>query len=290
MPGRAGSFTAALNGVLRKLLSEHRKGFSTSQLYRELYHTLPAMRVRPHLFDLAKNTQERIWLRPLNITHLPESEGNVFLNVTIRLKVDEDTAEQRENLNVVMNRLAYRLQYLPDVDQISFEYLSAPKATLQEFVRIVQIRQKLIPIISRIRLKNKAKKFKDICRERADKRMNKPPPNAVKMFLEENPEQKRKSEINDWSRLELPPEPTRKVWLRWPEDTTWTRYMTFGCFSLKYKLDIPKEFPFFSIMLLSADRLLDLTICILLVGALLAFLLLGGRIVFMEYSSFQLHM
>lgn len=285
-PGRAGSFTAALNDVLRKLLKEHRNGFSTSKLYRELYHTLPAKRVRPHLFDLAKNTQERIWLRPLKTNHLPEIEGNVFLNVTIRLKVDEDTAEQPEILNVVMNRLAYKLQYLQDVDQIRFNSLSAPKARVQEFVRIVRIRQKLKPVIDKARQKIKLKKVKDIYRERADKKMDKPPLNAVKMFLDENPEQKRTGEINDWSSLELGPEPTWKMWLRWPEETSWTRYMTFGFFSLKYKLVIPKEFSFFSIILLSADRLLDLTICMLLVGALLAFLLLCGRIVFMEYSSF----
>lgn len=271
-PGREGSFTAALNDVLRKLLSKHQKGFSTSQLYRELYHTLPAKRERPHLFDLAKNTQERIWLRPMKTTHLPETEGDIFLNVTIRLKVDEDTAERRENLNVVMNRLAYKLQYLQDVDKISFNYLSAPKARLKEFRRIVLIRQKWLPILERIRLKLRRKEFKNMCRERANKQMD-IPSNAVKMFLEENSEQRRKGKINDWSGVELGPKPTRKGWLPWPEDTTWTRYMTFGFFSLNYKLDIPKEFSYFPIIMLSADRLLDLTVWILFFCALLAFLL-----------------
>lgn len=264
-----GSFTAALNDALRKLLSKQHKGFSTSQLYRELYHTLPAKRERPHLFDLAKNTQERIWLRPMKTTHLPETEGDIFLNVRIRLKVDEDTAEQRENLNVVMNRLAYKLQYLQDVDQISFKSLSAPKARLQEFRRIVLIRQKWLPILERIRLNLRRKELKNMCRERANKQI---PSNAVKMFLEENPEQRRKGRINDWTGLELSPKPTRKGWLPWPEDTTWTRYMTFGFFSLNYKLDIPKEFSYFSIVTLSADRLLQLTVWILFVVALLAFL------------------
>lgn len=228
------------------------------------------MRERPHLFDLAKNTQERIWLRPLKTTHLPETEGDIFLNVTIRLKVDEDTAEQRENLNVVMNRLAYKLQYLQDVDQISFKYLSAPKARLQEFRRIVLIRQKLLPILERIRSKLRQKEFKYMFRERANKQLE-IPHTAAKMFLEESPEQRRKGKIYDWSG-ELGPKPTRKGWLPWPEDTTWTRYMTFGFFSLKYKLDIPKEFSYFSIIMLSADRFLELTVWILFVGALLAFL------------------
>lgn len=268
----AGSFTAALNKVLRELLSQHQKGFSTSQLYRELYHTLPAARERPHLFDLAKNTQERIWLRPLKTTPLPETEGDIFLNVTIRLKVDEDTAEQRENLNVVINRLAYKLQYLQDVDQISFKYLSAPKARLQEFRRIVLIRQKWLPVIERIRLKLRRKELKKLCRERGNKQME-IPTNAVKMFLEENPEQRRKGEINDWSGSELSLKPTRKGWLPWPEDTIWTRYMTFGFFSLKYKLDIPKKFSYFPIILLGAVRLLELTVWIFFAGALLALLL-----------------
>lgn len=271
-PGREGSFTAALNDVLRKLLSKHQKGFSTSQLYRELYHTLPATRERPHLFDLAKNTQERIWLRPMKTTHLPETEGEIFLNVTFRLKVDEDTAEQRENLNVVMNRLAYKLLYLQDVDQISFKYLSAPKARLQEFSRIVLLRPKLLPILERTRLRLRRKELENLCRERANKQMD-IPPNTVKMFLEENPEQRRKGKINDWSGLEHGPKPTRKGWLPWPEDTTWTRYMTFGFFSLNYKLDIPKGFSYFSIIMLSADRLLELMVWILFFCALLAFLL-----------------
>lgn len=268
-PGREGSFTAALNDVLRKLLSKHQKGFSTSQLYRELYHTLPAKRERPHLFDLAKNTQERIWLRPMKTTHLPETEGDIFLNVTIRLKVDEDTAEQRENLNVVMNRLAYKLQYLQDVDQISFKYLSAPKARLQEFRRIVLMRQKWLPILERIRLKLRRKELNMY----RDNKLIDIPSTTVKMFLEENPEQRRKGKINDWSGLEPGPKPTRKGWLPWPEDTTWTRYMTFGCFSLNYKLDIPKGFSYFSIIRLSADRLLGLTVWILFFCALLVFLL-----------------
>ena len=220
-PGRAESFTATLNTVLLKLLSKHKKGFSTSQLYRELYHTLPATRERPHLFDLAKNTQERMWLRPLQTTHLPDTEGDIFLNVTIRLKVDEDTAEQPENLNVVMNRLAYKLQYLQDVDQISFKYLSAPKARLRDFRRIVLIRQKLLPFVEKIRLNLRRTEIKNICKERANKRMEIPPPNAVKMILEENREQKRKGETNDWSPLELELKATRKVWLSWAEYTVW---------------------------------------------------------------------
>lgn len=226
---------------------------------------------RPHLFDLAKNTQERIWLRPLKITQLPETEGDIFLNVTIRLKVDEDTAEQRENLNVVMNRLAYKLQYLQDVDQISFKYLSAPKARLEEFRRIVLIRQKWLPLLERIRLRLRGKELKKICKKRANKQMENPPTNAVKMFLE-NSEQRRKDRINDWSGSELDLKPTRKVWLPWPEGTTWTRYMTFGFFSLKYKLDIPKDFSYFSIILLSANRLVELMGGILFAGVLLALL------------------
>lgn len=185
-----------------------------------------------------------------------------------------------------MNRLAYKLQYLQNVDQISFKYLSAPKARLQEFRRMVLMRQKLMHVLDRARVRIKAKELKDICKERSDKRLELPPSNAIKMLLEETPEQRRKGEINDWSRIVLPPSPARKVWLRWPGDITWRRYMTFGSFSRNYKLDIPKEFSLFSIIMLPADRLLDLMICILLVGASLAFLLLCGRMVLIEYFSF----
>lgn len=277
-----------LNVVLEKLLKEHRKGFSTSQLYRELYHSLPATPPeRPHLFDLAKNTQERIWLRPLKIAHSSEPDGNILLNVTIRLKVEEDTAEQPENLNVVMNGLAYKLQYLPNVEQISFKYLSAPKARLQEFCRVVFMRQKLIPVLDRARVRNQAKTLKDMCKESADKRLDTPAANAIIMLMNETPEQRRKGEINDWSRIVLPSSPAGKVWLRWPGYITWRKYMTFGSFSLNYELDIPKRFSLFSTMMLPADRLLDLMICILLMGALLAFLLFCGRMVFIEYFSFS---
>lgn len=273
--------------MLERLLKEHRKGFSTSQLYRELYHSLPAKPTeRPHLFDLAKKTQERIWLRPLQIAHSSEPDGDILLNVTIRLKVEKDTAEQPENLNVVMNRLAYRLQYLPNVDQISFKYLSAPKARLQEFRRMVLMRQKMMRVLDSARVRLKAKVLKDICKERPDKRLEKPPFNAIKMFLEETPEQRRMGEANDWSSMELPPSPARKVWLRRTGDSTLRRYINFGSYSLNYKLDIPKGFSLFSITMLPTDRLLDLMICILLVGASLAFLLLCGLMAFIEYFSF----
>lgn len=289
-PGRAGSFTTALNGALEKLLKQHRKGFSTSQLYRELYHTLPATPTeRPHLFDLAKNTQERIWLRPLKTLPSTETRGDIFLNVTIRLKLDEDTAEQPENLLVMMNRLASKLQYLPNVDQISFKYLSAPKARLQEFGRRVLWSQKFTHVLERIRVRNAKKNVEDICKERAEKGLDIPPPSAMKLLLEKSPEQKRKDETNDWSASELRPKPTRKVWPRLPGgDSPRTRYMTFESFSLNFKLDIPKGFSFFSIIALGVDRLLDLMICILLVCASLAFSLLCGRMASMEYSSFQL--
>lgn len=285
-PGRAGSFTALLNAVLEKLLKENRKGFSTSQLYRELYHSVPAtLRERPHLFDMAKNTQERIWLRPLKIAHSSEPDGDIFLNITIRLKVEEDTAEQPENLNVVMNHLAYKLQYLEHVGQISFKYLSAPKARLKEFGRIVLMRQKLIQILDNARVRIKAKALKGALKERIDKGLEKPPANAVIMTLEPTPEQRRKGEINDWSHLEPWTSAARKEWLRWPGDITWRRYMTFGSFSLDYSLSITTRFSIFSIMVLPADKSLDLIICILLVVASLAFLLLCGWMVFMQYLS-----
>lgn len=59
------SFTRHLNDVITRLLKDNPKGFSTSHLYSEVYHTVPLDKpYKPLLFDQAQHDLGKIWLRP----------------------------------------------------------------------------------------------------------------------------------------------------------------------------------------------------------------------------------
>ncbi len=102
------SFTRALHDTMKRLLEENPKGFCTSHLYREVYHTIPdSTNPKPLLFDQARHSFGRIWLRPQVQSDKPPKAANEgrYLKLTFRLNEKPDLA--------VMNELALNLQYLP---------------------------------------------------------------------------------------------------------------------------------------------------------------------------------
>lgn len=140
-PHLPGSFTSNLNKVLRKLLAEHPNGFSTTHLYREIYHA--DLRTKPLLFDQSRYSFGRIWLRP----QIPPPEPNekresTLLELTLRLNKEPD--------GVVMNELASHLQYLPHTEEVRFENLHAPIDQLENFMLFVLRAQKLRPLVRRL--------------------------------------------------------------------------------------------------------------------------------------------
>ena len=136
--------TRTLNDVLERLLKENPKGFSTSDVYRELCYTVPFDKpCKPLLFDQAQNDLGRIWLRP-QVQHAPpESQGDCrYLKLELKLVGDPEIS--------MMNEIAFYLQRLPHVEQVNFRGLSSPREALTDFMRMVVQARKIRPLIRRI--------------------------------------------------------------------------------------------------------------------------------------------
>ena len=137
--------TITLTDVLERLLKGNPKGFSTSDVYRELCYTSPYD--KPYkpllLFDQAQNDLGRIWLRP-QVQHAPpESQGDPrYLKLELKLVGDPKIS--------IMNEITFHLQRLPHVEQVKLESLSSPRGPLTDSMRMVVQAQKIQPLIRRI--------------------------------------------------------------------------------------------------------------------------------------------
>lgn len=80
-----GSFTATLITALSKLIQEHPGGFSTSQLYREVYHTVRSE--KPLHFDQSGQNLEKIWLTSMKTTipawGLANGQGRYYVHLRV---------------------------------------------------------------------------------------------------------------------------------------------------------------------------------------------------------------
>ena len=176
------SFTTTLYRCLERLVKESPKGFSTSHLYRELYHTMPIMEhldpanPKPLLFDQARHSYGRIWLRPQVVMDKPPKakEDGRYLKLTFRLN-------DKPNL-VVMNELALRLQFLPYVDQIRFEDLYAPREQITDFIRMILQVKRIRPLIRRMLAKRQLRKIKEM---RAEEKGVETPTSLLKLSLDQ---------------------------------------------------------------------------------------------------------
>ena len=173
------SFTRALHKAMESLIEQNPKGFCTSHLYREVYHNMPAIKPsgkrspKPLLFDQARHSLGRIWLRPQVLDDTPPKyiEGRTSLKLTFRLTESPDLA--------VMNELALQLQFIPHVDQIKFEDLWAPKEQITEFMRMVFLASKLKPLVRKLHARRQVRKFQAL----AEKIEKKPAPSLIESHL-----------------------------------------------------------------------------------------------------------
>ena len=153
------SFTRTLTTALRTLLQKCPKGFHTSDLYREVYHTIsphPAT-TKPLLFDQSRHNFGKIWLMPQLLSNQPpkaKEGGGGFLKLTFRLNEDPDLA--------VMNELALALQYLPHVDQIKFDDLYAPSEQIATLMNAIVQAQRIKPLIRKMQARRKLRKVADL--------------------------------------------------------------------------------------------------------------------------------
>ncbi|KAL8790443.1 MAG: hypothetical protein Q9213_000595 [Squamulea squamosa] len=242
-PLHPGSFTKSLYQVLQKLLQENKTGFVTSQLYREIYHSIPH-KVKPWHFDQARRDYGRIWLRPIptNMTERPSlDEEKAYLDLTLKLN--------KEPTSIVMNQLALQLQYLPHVDLVRFNKLYAPRRQIEDFMYFVRLATKLRPLVRKIHAKRRLKKLMASLPE--NERALQRPLSFVALYLDQKP-----SSACDWSSAldGHNPSPTSPLNSpsshRWKRSSTWPPVEaqtsktgnTFSnpFFSLDYKIRLPR--------------------------------------------------
>ena len=164
-PYQDSSFTKALYKAMKRLIKQHPTGFCTSHLYREVYHDMPAAKPsgkpspKPLLFDQARHSLGRIWLRPQVLNEVPPKapKERRLLKLTFRLTESPDLA--------VMNELALQLQFIPHVDEIRFEDLYAPKEQLTDFMRLVLLASKLKPLVRKLHAKRQLRKFQALAQK-----------------------------------------------------------------------------------------------------------------------------
>lgn len=237
-PTQESSFTIYLLEALSKLLKEQETGFMTSQLYREIYHSIPSNKVKPWLFDQAQRDYGRIWLCPQapDVSQKPESEkGGAFLNLTLKLNKQPDS--------IAMNQLATNLQYLPHIDEIRFEKLYAPREQIEDFMQFVRRAAKLRPLVRKVHAKRRLKKLQAPPEDEKDRQR---PLNLMKLWLDQKP-----SPACDWSSAlqDSNPSPSspiiraRKKSFTWPpvEEASSKKAKSFSnrFFSMDYQLALP---------------------------------------------------
>ncbi|KAL8849660.1 MAG: hypothetical protein Q9221_005350 [Calogaya cf. arnoldii] len=241
-PLHADSFTKSLHQALRKLLGENKTGFVTSQLYREIYHSIPHDKVKPWHFDQARRDFGRIWLRPMsdNMAERPTRENeSAYLNLTLKLNKEPDS--------IVMNQLALQLQYLPHVDLVRFEKLYAPRRQIEDFMHFVRLAAKLRPLIRKVHAKQRLKKLMT-----QNKEVSQRPLSFIALYLDQ-----KQTSACDWSSAldGHNPSPTspltspssgnrRKKSFTWPpiEPQTSKKSTTLSnrFFSLDYQFNLPR--------------------------------------------------
>lgn len=237
-PQHPGSFTKSLNHVLRKLLEDNKAGFVTSQLYREIYHSIPH-NVKPWLFDQAGRDYGRIWLRPQVPSAFVEAEskrGPAYLNLTLKLN--------KEPNSLAMNELAQSLQYLPHIDQVRFEKLYAPKKQIENFMQIVRQATKLRPLIRKMHAK---RRFRELMALSKSEMVPQRPLSLMKLYMDQ-----KHSSTFDWSSAldDHNPSPSspaihrRRKSFTWPpvEPESSKKETSFSnrFFSVDYQLTLPK--------------------------------------------------
>lgn len=146
------SFTRYLHDAMKRLLTKYPTGFSTSRLYREMYHAVnekPLWGWQPMHLDESRYDYGKIWLRPrLHAKHKP-SEQSSHADQLEKMPAEERfalnltfTIDKRPDL-AVMNELAMSLRFMPHVDKISFRSLYSPRERFVNFVQSVIYAQRV---------------------------------------------------------------------------------------------------------------------------------------------------
>lgn len=144
-PDHASSFTKVLCNALENLLETNKqRGFSTSQLYRELYHK-STMKKKPFLFDQSSKNFGWISIRPMSLQASENTADNVAIELRLEMSKLPSVPEMQD--------LAACMQYLPLVRSLEFQHLHAPEQRLDDFFKDLLKRQRIRPFIRILRQK-----------------------------------------------------------------------------------------------------------------------------------------
>ena len=170
--------TGALNIVLERLLTENPKGFSTSDVYHELYYTEASdMSWSPLLFHQAQHALGGIWLRP-QVQHAPPESQENHGYLTVALKLDGDP-----ELPMIDEIIPY-LQRLPHVELVECEDLSSPREPLTDFMRALIQAKRIRPLIRRIVARRQMRRVENL--RKADPNGTTNPLTLSKLSLSQN--------------------------------------------------------------------------------------------------------
>lgn len=139
-----GWFTKLLTETLRNLLRANPNGFLSSVLYSEVHHKSPD--AEPHLFSLSSGDHRKIYICPPIPNYKPpiaQTKGELVLNLSLRL-----TGQQIET--GMMNDIASHLQFIPHVEEIRFQNLSAPSKEIAKFMQLIIRAQKIRPLLRKL--------------------------------------------------------------------------------------------------------------------------------------------
>ena len=143
-PNAPGWFTKLLTEALRNLLKANPNGFPSSVLYSEVHHKSPD--AKPHLLNLSSGDHRKICICPPKPSYKPpkaKTKGELVLNLSLRL-----TGQQIET--GMMNDIASHLQFIPHVEEIRFQNLSAPSKEIAKFMQLIIRAQKIRPLLKKL--------------------------------------------------------------------------------------------------------------------------------------------
>ena len=141
-----GWFTKLLTETLRNLLKANPNGFPSSVLFSEIYQKSTDVKPYYLFIDLSSDHHRSICICPPVPNYKPpkaKTNGELVLNLSLRL-----TGQQIET--GMMNDIASHLQFIPHVEEIRFQNLSAPSKEIANFMQLIIRAQKLRPLLRKL--------------------------------------------------------------------------------------------------------------------------------------------
>ena len=148
-----GLLTWVLTESLRDLLRYNPHGIPSSALYSQMY--LRSRKTKHYRFDMTSGDDREIYIGPPIPNDKPpeaKTKGELVLNLSLRL-----TGQQIET--GMMNDIASHLQFIPHVEAIRFQNLSAPSKEIAKFMQLIIRAQKIRPLLRKLHARRHIREF-----------------------------------------------------------------------------------------------------------------------------------